>query len=452
MITLIKIAKKQTDIIDLFSGCGGLALGFSMAGYNILSGMEIDKAASLTASYNLHWKKGIDREHLCLDITKNSSAAFNLDNIEGSIVIGGPPCQAYSIAGRAKLRSLGKNRLHTKDKRGRLYEDFLKYVFEINANAVVMENVPESVNYDGENIPEVVCEILVANGYSAMWTILNSADYGVPQVRERVFVFAVKKEFGQIKHLPTPTHWRGNEEKTPNELRFSNFEQYKYFERPNQATNDLPNWITVNEALSDLPSLFPSYTSDYKLYKYNLKLKYKHQPLNSYQKLMRTATNGNVLESVSGNGFRRTKRDFIIFEKMKPGDNYKDAIDIAEELFQKACREKNITKEKNSEIYDELRKEIVPPYSLDKFLTKWRKLDGNKPSHTLVAHLGTDTYSHIHPWEPRGISVREAARLQSFPDDFIFNCNMGDAFKQIGNAVPPLLAKAVASALLKNLQ
>ena len=90
---------------------------------------------------------------------------------------------------------------------------------------------------------------------------------------------------------------------------------------------------------------------------------------------------------------------------------------------------------------------MVPCYDRDKFEGKWRRLNENLPSHTLVAHLGKDTYSHIHPWEPRGITVREAARLQSFPDDFFFDCSMSDAFKQIGNAVPPLLAYGVAQSI-----
>ena len=88
----------------------------------------------------------------------------------------------------------------------------------------------------------------------------------------------------------------------------------------------------------------------------------------------------------------------------------------------------------------------------EKFENKWKKLDVTKPSHTLVAHLGKDTYSHIHPIEPRGITVREAARLQSFPDDFFFDCSMGDAFKQIGNAVPPLLAYGVAKTVLNTFE
>ena len=107
------------------------------------------------------------------------------------------------------------------------------------------------------------------------------------------------------------------------------------------------------------------------------------------------------------------------------------------------------TVKKIEEAYEALKKKIVPPYDRNNFLNKWQKLCLDKPSHTLVAHLSVDTYSHIHPVEPRGISVREAARLQSFPDGYIFQCNMGEAYKQIGNAVPPLLAKAVAAELYK---
>ena len=131
---------------------------------------------------------------------------------------------------------------------------------------------------------------------------------------------------------------------------------------------------------------------------------------------------------------------------MKQGDNYINASEIADQIFMENERVYNYPEGSGS--YEALKKKIVPPYARDKFPDKWKKLDETKPSHTLVAHLSVDTSSHIHPWEPRGISVREAARIQSFPDDFYFNCSMSDAFKQIGNAVPPLLAYGVAESVL----
>ncbi|MGO1058530.1 DNA cytosine methyltransferase [Planococcus sp. FY231025] len=447
--TLTKIITEQLEVVDLFSGCGGLALGFQEEGMHIISGMELNEAAANTASYNLHWKHGIENEHLCGDVTLTDGSVFS--NHNNPIVIGGPPCQAYSMIGRAKLNSLGEERSAFNDSRGALFHDFLRIALDLNARAVVMENVPESVNYNGINIPETVCEMLSENGYEAIWTVLNSADFGVPQTRERVFVMAVKKELGTINFMPAPTHKRPDSSfKTMTEMRFPKFTQTKYFRMPLTANSDMPNWVTVNEALSDLPILFPSSKSLYKLHKPELTLPYQSPPQSDYQIKMRK-TSLLKMEGVSGNGFRNTKRDFRIFEKMKVNDNYRDAHDIAMKILASECIKKGIKAKTHPNQYEVLKKNIVPPYSIEKFLTKWKKLDPEKPSHTVVAHLGTDTYSHIHPWEPRGISVREAARLQSFPDDFYFNCSMTEAFKQIGNAVPPLLSKAVASALRKNL-
>ena len=131
---------------------------------------------------------------------------------------------------------------------------------------------------------------------------------------------------------------------------------------------------------------------------------------------------------------------------MKQGDNYIEASKIADDLF--AQEAKMFGYESGTEEYNKLQKKMVPVYDRDKFENKWKRLELDKPAHTLVAHLSKDTYSHIHPAEPRGISVREAARIQSFPDDFFFDCSMGDAYKQIGNAVPPLLAYATAKSVM----
>lgn len=436
MNTLLRLKSKYNEVIDLFSGCGGLALGFLQAGFSISTGIEINKSAQLTASYNLHWKHGKEGEHLNLDISKVDTTVFHRFIEADPIVIGGPPCQAYSMAGRAKLRSLGEDRVQPKDKRGYLYQDFLRHALELDANAIVMENVPESTNYNNKNIPEIVCEELNNAGYTTYWTLLNSADFGVPQTRERIFVIGVKKEITTELSLPMPTH----RPKSPYIRRQRIFKNTKYYRTALEPSEDLPYWVTVEAAISDLPSLFPTPKSPYKLNKLNMVLPYIYEPQNTYQEAMRKYIVPNHL--VTGHAFRKTIRDFPIFKKMNPGDNYFQAQKIAICLFEKECSRLNI--KPHTEKYEELKKKMVPPYSSEKFLSKWRKLQLDRPSHTLVAHLSNDTYSHIHPWEPRGISVREAARLQSFPDDFVFNCTMGEAFKQIGNAVPPLLAQAIA--------
>lgn len=439
--------RKLPKIIDLFSGCGGLALGFEKAGFEIAAGIELMEKAVDTISYNLSWRYGRPESHICGDITKIDASTFK-DKFgeEGCIVIGGPPCQAYSIAGKGKLRSLGEDRVNTNDARGYLYQDFLRFAYDLDAKAVIMENVPESTKFGDKNIPEVVCASLAEHGYNAYWTILCAADFGTPQVRERVVVFAVKSE--DCIDLPIPTNVNPTGTLTQRAKQFASFEKCKYFKRPKSPDKNLPPWNTVQDAFSDLPVLFEHERSPYVSTSLDVEKKYRTLPMNAYQKLMREWYSDNP-SAVTGNAFRKNTRDFPIFARMKQGDNYIDASAIAEQLFSRKALELGLYA--GTEEYDNLKRQMVPIYNRDTFKEKWKRLELSKPSHTVVAHLSVDTYSHIHPTEPRGISVREAARLQSFPDGFSFSCSMGDAFKQIGNAVPPLLSLAIAKALKESL-
>jgi len=439
--------KELPVVIDLFSGCGGLALGFEKAGFHISGGIEMVPEAVETVSSNICWRYGKDSDYLCADITKvDTSVLRKKIGPAGCIVIGGPPCQAYSRAGKAKLNSLGENRKNTSDARGYLYQDFLRFAFDLDARAVVMENVPEATRFGDMNIPEIVSEELEAHGYVAWWTLLCAADYGVPQIRERVFIIGRKKSEGEVR-LPVPTNRDIFGYIPQYGKQVASFSQFKHFKRPIKPGSNLPPWITVGEAFSDLPILFPSEKTKYKSIPVNSELPYKTAAANAFQKHMRDWY-GFDLKSVTGNSFRNNTRDFPIFARMKQGDLFTDASRIADELFYKKAHDLGLPE--GSPEYDKLKRQMVPIYDRDNFAEKWRKLDENKPSHTVVAHLSVDTYSHIHPWEPRGISVREAARLQSFPDDFTFICSMGDAFKQIGNAVPPLLAYGVAKAVINS--
>ena len=176
--------------------------------------------------------------------------------------------------------------------------------------------------------------------------------------------------------------------------------------------------------------------------------------LSPYAELLRTwkgfESNGG------GNGSRYTQltRDYAIFRRMNPGDQYPEAhehaVRMLQEKIDKLARQGTKIKYGSAE-YDDLRKKIVPPYDAGKFPNKWRKMESDQPARTLMAHLGKDSYSHIHydSEQARTISVREAARLQSFPDGFIFTGTMNPAFRQIGNAVPPLLAKAIAVEIME---
>ena len=245
--------------------------------------------------------------------------------------------------------------------------------------------------------------------------------------------------------MPEPTHKTEDNYKTVNQKRFEGYSINPHFRWPKQSDKAVHNWVTVKEAFSDLPVLFPTSNSKYRMVKLNEEQDYSKKPQNDFQYKMRhwyeTESTGST-----GNAFRNNSRDFKIFERMKQGDDYLDASRIADELFEEEVKVFGF--KKGSPEYTKLHKKIVPVYDRGKFEHKWLKLDENRPSHTLMAHLSKDTYSHIHPYEPRGISVREAARIQSFPDDFFFDCSMGDAYKQIGNAVPPLLALAVAEKIV----
>lgn len=438
---------KLPKIIDLFSGCGGLALGFEKAGFEIAAGVELMQKAVDTISYNLSWRYGKPENHICADITKLDAKIFK-DKFgdEGCIVIGGPPCQAYSSAGKGKLRSLGEDRINTNDARGYLYQDFLRFAYDLDAKAVIMENVPESTKFGDANIPEIVCKSLKEHGYNAYWTILCAADFGTPQIRERVIVFAIKAD--ECIELPIPTNANPTGELTQRAKQFDTFEKCTFFKRPNCPCNDLPQWNTVQDAFSDLPILFENERSPYISTGLDIEMGYRIPAETEYQKIMREWYSDSQI-SVTGNAFRKNTRDFPIFAKMKQGDNYVDASAIADELFSKKAVELGLCA--GTEEYNKLKRQMVPIYNRETFKDKWKRLELGKPSHTIVAHLSVDTYSHIHPTEPRGISVREAARLQSFPDGFTFPCSMGDAFKQIGNAVPPLLSFAIAKAVKKSL-
>lgn len=429
------------DVVDLFSGCGGLSLGFHQAGFNIDYGVEMMENAAQNANYNLSIKYGRQPGHICGDITQMPGDMF-LDKIgsNGCIVIGGPPCQAYSLIGRAKLNSLREDGTFEDDKRGYLFQDFIRFVLGHNARAVVMENVRQSTSYGKINVPEKVAWTLERHGYTCWWTILNSADFGVPQIRERMILFAVK---GKAKPmLPKPTH-SGRRYKIANLFNGDNsFTACKHYVPPLKGERGLPPWRTVEEAIGDLPVLRRSPEEPYTANAMNLQLPYADEPENEYQEMMRCGR-----ETVSGNVYHNNERDYATFARMKEGDIYPRALEIANEIFAEKCAETGV-KEGTPE-YEALKKSIVPPYSPEKFLSKWRKIIRNRPCHTLVAHISLDTYSHIHPWEPRGISVREAARIQSIPDDYVFQSNMGNAFKQIGNSVPPLMAKAIAETVME---
>ncbi len=466
-------------VLDLFAGCGGISLGFHGAGFEIIGAVEFDKAAAKSHAINFHRHlpddlRSVHEKHR--DITEiephdlmqeyglSGSAASHVD-----VIVGGPPCQAFARVGRAKLREVAEHpEAFLKDPRGNLYLRYLHYVQKLKPLAVLMENVPDVLNYGGHNVAEETCEVLESWGYHSRYTMLNAVFYGVPEMRERMFLVAYRKELRADKWFPDPTHWinlpkgyHGSRQVALKTIKTSLLEENRFFIDPPEPHPDHSTpAVTAQEALSDLPvipedsiqkrSKSPRRFNEKVIYPNGIKL-------NKYQKQMREWPGFKAGNGVFDHVIRYLPRDYKIFARMKPGDQYPEAHALAMRMLEEQLEliEKSEGKRptKASARYNRLIQEFVPPYDPSKFPNKWRKMEPDQPARTLMAHLGKDSYSHIHydDVQARTISVREAARLQSFPDGFIFQGPMNPAFRQIGNAVPPLLAKELATTMMEQI-
>ena len=456
-------------VLDLFAGCGGLSLGFQTAGYKISGAVEIDSRAIETHAMNffnssdqlvqeMHSQvrdiRHTDPKQLITEFSPDCEYNQSID-----VIIGGPPCQAFSRVGRAKLRDVREDpNAFLNDPRSSLYLKYLKYVKQLKPIALLMENVPDMLDFGGRNLAEEICEALSDLGYVCRYTLLNAAFFGVPQMRERLFIMAFACELNRIPSFPEPTHWmdlpKGYHSTRNAALRAlrSSFFTSSFFVTPPEPSNDLPPAITVKEAIEDLPVVTSHLEGKIRkgIRRFDTLLQYsKNESLSSYMRLMRTWPGFENDLGVYDQVIRYLPRDYPIFKRMNHGDEYPQAYQHALDLFNERL---DLLKEEGKEVkqgspeYEALKKEIVPPYDPSKFANKWRKLQPDKPSRTLMAHLGKDGYSHIHydSKQARTITPREAARLQSFPDGFVFSGAMNSAFRQIGNAVPPILANALA--------
>lgn len=458
------------SFIDLFSGCGGMTLGFKHAGFIPLGGIEIDSIASQTHALNFFKKSDFKKHSEPYDIVKLPperfmKRIFKTDNPEGlvDIIIGGAPCQAFARIGRAKLREIMNHpEAFLKDSRANLYIHYLEYVEYFRPYAVIMENVPDIMNFGRTNIAEEIAISLGDVGYKCLYTIMNSAHYGVPQMRQRFYLMGIREDLNVDPDFPPCTHYiqlpKGYENAQMVALSSVTsdplFNEPSHYISPPATSSDLPDAISVKEAISDLPIIDVKNLSR-GARKFDKLSKYRDDTEPSpYALMMRNWSGFESEEGVYDHVTRYLPRDYKLFKKMKPGDQYPEAHRLAQKMFENELKEyknEGITVDENSEKYLELKNKHIPPYDPGKFPNKWRKMEPAKPARTLTAHIGKDTYSHIHydSSQSRVISVREAARLQSFPDGFKFSGAMNAAFRQIGNAVPPLQAYAIALKLEK---
>lgn len=407
--------QKQYTFIDLFAGCGGLSEGFVQAGFVPIAHVEMDKDACNTLKtrscfhylrnhdqqdvYYAYLKGEITREDLYNKVPQEVvdtviNVTISDDTVNDTfkkirklangrkidMIIGGPPCQAYSLLGRHR-------KTMEDDPRTKLYLQYGKFLKEFKPIGFVFENVPGLLSAKkGEhfqNLKEYFKEL----GYVVHYKMLDASDYGVLQVRHRIILVGWKKE---------------------NDLGYPVIEQKRAS-------------AVINDILNDLPKLKAGEVK--KVAKY------------------RAASNSYLEES----GIR-SKDDEFVTENISRPVNENDA-----NIY--ACAIKLWNKKHIRIKYTDLPNEYKTQKNENSFLDRFKVVDGHGYAHTVVAHLAKDGHYYIHPSldDCRSISVREAARMQSFPDNFYFEGSRSAMFKQIGNAVPPLMAKSIAKSIKNQL-
>ncbi|MGO4705863.1 DNA cytosine methyltransferase [Microvirga sp. 2MCAF38] len=456
----------QPRVLDLFAGCGGISLGFQAAGFRIDAAVEIDEIAARTHAMNFH--KGLasdafERHAKPRDITamepEEITAELGLGPVDEAfdVIVGGPPCQAYARVGRAKLRDVADHPSAFKvDPRGNLYLRYIHYVKATKPLAILVENVPDVLNYGGHNVMGEIAEVLTDLGYVARYSLINTAFHGVPQMRDRVFLMAVHKDLGTSiefpkasRHMTLPPGYNGTRSVA---LKLVDLFAEGHFVEADHGNPDMDAPVTCEEALGDLPPITLHLEGKLRrgARRFDQPVPYpSRKKLPEYARRMRNWRDFEAPEDgLRDHVIRYLPRDAAIFREMPNGAEYPIAHVTAVRLWEQHIRSleksgKRVSGAEKQRLY----RAMVPPYPVGSFPNRWWKLRPDFPSRTLLAHIGKDTYSHIHydSKQARVISVREAARLQSFPDGFVFCGTMNPAYRQIGNAVPPLMAERLAA-------
>ncbi|MBB4293289.1 DNA (cytosine-5)-methyltransferase 1 [Rhizobium leguminosarum] len=451
--------------LDLFAGAGGISLGFHRAGFEMRGAVEIDPLAALTHAKNFHGHLEADkfRAHAQPRDMRMDPAALaeelELGDVERAIdvLVGGPPCQAYARVGRAKLREVADHpEAFRVDPRGNLYLRYLAYVRAFCPLAVLIENVPDILHYGHHNVAEEIVEALDDLGYTARYSLINSAFHGVPQMRDRVYLIAYRRELGldirfpkATNHLKLPPGYAGTRAVA---LRYVDRQGVSGYVSPDLGHDGLAAPVSAEDAIGDLaPISGRSVKRGTRRFDKLSVYREDRQP-SAYAINMRNWAGFESDEGVWDHVIRYLPRDHLTFAEMRPGAEYPEAHATAAKIVDRVASERGVRQ--GTQAFNELWNSIVPPYDVTKFPNRWWKLRPEFPVRTLMAHIGKDTYSHIHydAAQARTISVREAARLQSFPDGFAFSGTMNPAFRQIGNAVPPMMSFALAEVIHEDLR
>jgi len=392
---------------DLFAGAGGLSAGFHLEGFNSVFFNEIDEDASATFRFNFPTVHPFVEpiENLTAERVRGESG---LGSRELDVMVGGPPCQGFSINAPIRTES---------DPRNHLFRHYVRLVLEgLRPKFIVFENVPGLISHeDGKTLQNVI-QAFGDAGYEVTFKVLNAAHYGVPEERWRLIILGTRLN-GVVPTLPTPEHFSLQR---PN---FTGGRQHTFAEAIGKPKPDMYSTglllppVTVGEAMSDLPSIPTGGGDDETGYVSPP----REGPGGDYQRKMRTLRDGTssevVFDHVCANladvNLRR-------IEYVKPGGSWRD---IPHELLPKGMQRARRS--------DHTR--------------RYGRLDPKTTSGTILTKCDPHWGTVIHYKDDRIISVREAARIQSFPDWFRFVGGPRLAkYRQVGNAVPPLMARAIA--------
>lgn len=385
------IKNDKPTVVDFFCGAGGLSAGLTQAGYRVVLANDIEDVCCETYRYN--------HPELKSNQIINGDIRSIVDNIDNYIhedidmVVGGPPCQGFSTANRQRLID---------DPRNHLYKYFIKAVSIIAPKVVIMENVKGMLSVADQVVADYESIITEKNGvqytYKAAYKLLNANDYGVAQNRQRLIYIAIRNDIVE-KNTVSP-----------------------------DALFDL---------ITSVSNTYPSYTLDAALDSI--------KPLESPRIKNMTEVDDEV-----------TGKKIDVNKHITHNNKYISLINQNREIPFVFNHKARYVNDINYEIFATLDqgedatspriKEIMPyAHRNHCFKDKYFKLVANRPSRTITAHMKMDCLSHIHPFQVRSITPREAARIQSFPDDYMFLGAYLKTYMQIGNAVPPLLAKTIAN-------
>ena len=382
---------------DFFAGAGGLSCGFTQAGFRVCFANDFEDVCVRTYRYN-HPEVPVDKV-VKDDIRKIVDNVQNYIDEDVDVVVGGPPCQGFSSANQQRIID---------DPRNELYKYYIECVKKILPKFVVMENVrgmlkvADQVVEDYESIKEK--KNGVTYSYAVSYKLLNSLDFSVAQSRERLIYIAIRNDVAEKKDI------------TPKAI----------FEEICKANEDKPHYL-LRDALEYIKPLDAPRIKN--MNEKDDELTGKKIDVNSYSgnesEYLKLINEGRSIPVLFNHKARYVNDiNYEIYRLLNQGDDASDPKISG-----------------------------IMPYSnrLHCFKDKYFKLVADKPSRTITAHLRMDCHSHIHPYQIRAITPREAARCQSFPDDYLFLGPYLKTYMQIGNAVPCLMAKGIAKVLKKYL-